>query len=175
MSYNSLGKYPENYSSGNILSRFIDGLGFRYYWATEGLREDDLKFKPSETGQSTLETLRHIYWLAYLIHNTIHNRTSNRSFNSEIAPLDYNEIRNNTLSLIEESNERIKNISDEQASQLKVQIQNGDTVRSYPLWNMMNGPLSDALYHTGQIVSFRRSSGNPIRRGVNVFLGQVVD
>ena len=29
----------------------------------------------------------------------------------------------------------------------------------------------DAIYHTGQIVSFRRTTGNPIDSSVNVFMG----
>ena len=41
----------------------------------------------------------------------------------------------------------------------------------FPIWNLINGPISDAIYHTGQLVSFRRTSGNPIPKGVNVFLG----
>jgi len=175
MSYDSIGDYPQNYSSGNIISRFIDGLGFRYYWATEGLTENDLKFKPSETGQSTIETIRHIYWLAYMVNNTLYNRPSNRSFNTEIEPLSFNEVRSGTLDLIKEASRLSGDLSEEQLSQLKVQIQSGDKINPYPFWNMMNGPLSDALYHTGQIVSFRRSSGNPIHKGVNVFLGQLID
>jgi hypothetical protein len=47
----------------------------------------------------------------------------------------------------------------------------GGKQSQFPLWNLINGPISDALYHTGQVVSFRRSSGNPIPKGVNVFLG----
>ncbi|UTW67817.1 hypothetical protein KFE94_06810 [bacterium SCSIO 12643] len=175
MSYDFIGDHPQNYSSGNIISRFIDGLGFRYYWVTEGLTENDLKFKPSETGQSTMETIRHIYWLAFMVNNTLYNRPSNRSFNAEIESLDFNEIRNGTLDLIKDSSSLSRSLSEEQLSQLEVQIQSGDKIYSYPLWNMMNGPLSDALYHTGQIVSFRRSSGNPIRKGVNVFLGKLVN
>lgn len=62
----------EHYTAANSISRMIEGLGFRYYWATEGL---------------------------------------------------------------------------------------------------INGPITDAIYHTGQVVSFRRTSGNPIPKGVNVFLG----
>ena len=33
--------YPESYSQAAIVGRMIDGLGFRYYWATEGLNEKD--------------------------------------------------------------------------------------------------------------------------------------
>ncbi len=56
----------------------------------------------------------------------------------------------------------------------KIQVvfeRKGKTSR-FPIWNLLNGPLSDAIYHTGQLVSFRRTSGNPIQTGVNVFFGR---
>ena len=42
----------------------IDGLGFRYYWATHGLRPEDLNYKPSETNRTIEETIDHIYNLS---------------------------------------------------------------------------------------------------------------
>lgn len=45
----------------------------------------------------------------------------------------------------------------------------------FPFWNVVNGPISDALYHTRQIVSFRRSAGNPMQAGVNPFLGKAMN
>ena len=59
--YKEIPAYPSNYSSGNVVSRMIDGLGYRYYWATEGLTEKDLTYKPSEDGRTILETLEHIH------------------------------------------------------------------------------------------------------------------
>ena len=56
--------------------------------------------------------------------------------------------------------------------QVKVIFQRGEKTSTYPIWNLINGPITDAIYHCGQIVSFRRSSGNPIPPGVNVFLGE---
>lgn len=38
---------------------------------------------------------------------------------------------------------------------------------------MLNGPIADALWHVGQVVSFRRSSGNPFNSKVSVFSGKV--
>ena len=45
----------------------------------------------------------------------------------------------------------------------------------YPFWNMLNGPIEDAVYHTGQVVAFRRAAGNPMPSGVRVFLGTRVE
>ena len=42
--YHKIPEYPENYGAGNVLSRLIDGLGYRYYWATKDLRVEDLAY-----------------------------------------------------------------------------------------------------------------------------------
>lgn len=50
---------------------------------------------------------------------------------------------------------------------------NGGKRSEFPFWNMLNGPIADALWHVGQVVSFRRSSGNPFNSKVSVFSGKV--
>ena len=67
--YSQIPDYPESYSSGNIVSRMVDGLGFRYYWATEGLTEKDLNFQPTAESRTALETLQHIYGMSEMILN----------------------------------------------------------------------------------------------------------
>ena len=34
--YASIPEAHENFTPGTVVSRIIDGLGFRYYWASEG-------------------------------------------------------------------------------------------------------------------------------------------
>jgi hypothetical protein len=38
---------------------------------------------------------------------------------------------------------------------------------------MVGEPISDALWHCGQVVSLRRASGNPFSSKVSVFTGKV--
>jgi len=45
--------YPESYSAESVVARMIDGLGFRFYWATEGLRPEDLAFRPTPESRSS--------------------------------------------------------------------------------------------------------------------------
>ncbi|MFT7499284.1 MAG: hypothetical protein ACI8QP_001887, partial [Porticoccaceae bacterium] len=45
----------------------------------------------------------------------------------------------------------------------------------YPFWDLINGPIEDAVWHSGQLVSFRRSSGNPMNPKVNFLTGKVRD
>ena len=38
----------------------IDGLGFRFYWATEGLRQADLDYSTTPESRASAETLDHM-------------------------------------------------------------------------------------------------------------------
>ena len=43
---NEIPASPENATSGNIIARMVQGLGYRYYWATKNLRIEDLSYRP---------------------------------------------------------------------------------------------------------------------------------
>jgi len=81
------------------------------------------------------------------------------------------ELRKLTLTQLETASLIFQNMNDEELSKQKVIFDREGKTSKFPLWNLLNGPLADAIYHTGQVVSFRRISGNPIPKGVNVFLG----
>lgn len=160
-------------SESAILMRMIDGLGFRYYWASEGLTQDDLVYKISEDSRSTEETLFHIYQLS----NAILNFTLNKA-NSSIKQqesLKYPELRLKTLENLESAHNILSKLNSDQVAQLTVQFERSGFKEpvKFPIWNIINGQISDALYHTGQIVSFRRASGNPINSNISVFTGTV--
>ncbi|MDA0985573.1 MAG: hypothetical protein O3C56_07190, partial [Bacteroidetes bacterium] len=125
--------------------------------------------RPTPEAQSTLETLEHIYSLSEVIANTASNRTTVRP--PVAVPQSLEALRKGTLEYLEKASQLFKSKSDEELKELAIQFDRGDKVSKFPVWNLINGPIADALYHTGQIVSFRRSSGNPIPKGVNVFLG----
>lgn len=63
--YYEIPAYPESYTAGGVASRIIDGLGFRFYWATEGLRSEDLAFKPGADARTSEETIIHVYDVDY--------------------------------------------------------------------------------------------------------------
>ena len=149
----------ETYSAGAVASRMVDGLGFRYYWATEGLRNEDLVYKPGETGRTASETLDHIYGLSNFILNSI----SKENRKKEEKTLSFDEKRKLTLINFKKASDILRHTDD--ISQL-------DSV-SVPFWNIINGPISDALWHCGQIVLLRRASGNPFNSKVNVLAGKL--
>ncbi|MFY0627695.1 MAG: hypothetical protein JXR07_15465 [Reichenbachiella sp.] len=168
--YSEIPVYPENYGAGNVIARMIDGLGYRFYWATEGLREEDLKYKPSEDSRQTDETIEHLFGLSEMIVNAAKDEPNIRP--SVSTGMNFNDFRKGTLNNLKKASEIMMNKTESEISDLQVKFQRGDNTNSFPLWNLLNGPLSDALYHTGQVVAFRRASGNPINSKVNVFMGK---
>ncbi len=157
--YSEIPEHPETYTAGTVAARMVDGLGFRYYWATEALRAEDLAYKASESGRTSLETIDHIYGLSSFILNSISSEKSNKSDDV----LSFDEKRKHTLLNIKKASDILRRSED---------ISSYDTTR-FPFWNIINGPISDALWHCGQVVMLRRASGNPFNSKVSVFTGKV--
>lgn len=67
--YYEIPDYPAEFTAETTAARMIDGLGFRYYWATEGLTEKDLEYRPSDMARSTGETIDHILGLTNMVIN----------------------------------------------------------------------------------------------------------
>ena len=167
--FKDISEYPTEINNGNIISRMINGLGYRYYWATEKLRENDLRYRPSNDAYSTKETMVHIFTLSKTLYNTTLSKINERP--DIDIPSDYENIRNETLQFLEKASKNFSNLNSEELNQMKIKFNRGGTIKSFPIWNLLNGPIADAIYHTGQIVSFRRTTGNPIDSSVNVFMG----
>ncbi len=163
--YYEIPDYPETFTAGSVAARMLDGLGFRYYWATDGLRDDDLKFKPNEEARTTAETIEHIYGLSKVIVNATLKK-SNGSDNND-SNMSFDDKRKLTLENIKTAADILRNSKDI----LQFKLIFGE--REFPFWNNINGPIEDAVWHCGQIVSFRRSSGNPYNSKANVFTGKV--
>ena len=167
--FKDISEYPTEINNGNIISRMINGLGYRYYWATEKLKENDLIYRPSRNAYSTKETLVHIFTLSKTVYNTTLSKINERP--DIDIPVDYESIRNETLQFLEKASKNFSNLNSEELNQIRIKFNRGGIIKSFPIWNLLNGPIADAIYHTGQIVSFRRTTGNPIDSSVNVFMG----
>ncbi|MEL7146654.1 MAG: hypothetical protein AAFO69_09825, partial [Bacteroidota bacterium] len=168
--YKEIPSYPADYTPGNIVARTIDGLGYRYYWATEGLSEHDLNFKPSDDARTTLETLEHLYGLSDMIYNAASGKPNHRP--ADFSGKSLSELRQITLNNLLQSSILMAEKTAEDIAKLNIVFKNERGSNEFAYWHMLNGPLADALYHTGQVVSFRRSSGNPMNPKVNVFMGK---
>ncbi len=159
--YYEIPEAAKEFTPGTVSSRMVDGLGFRYYWATFGLTEKDLAFKPNADSRTSEETIDHILGLSQVIVNS----TLKVSNGAKQPEMTFAEKRKKTLSNFQKASEILRSSKD--ISEYKIIF--GKT--EFPFWNQINGPISDALWHTGQVVSFRRSSGNPFPKGVSVLRG----
>jgi hypothetical protein len=165
--YKEIPSYPQNYTQGTVISRMIDGLGYRYYWATENLRTSDLDFKPDTLARSTFETMEHIYGLSFMILNASKNQVNHRRDPVQMTAKD---LRLATLYNLKSASAAMALV--ENLEELNILFESSKGRKPLPFWHVLNGPLADAIYHTGQIVSFRRTSGNPMNPKVNVFMGK---
>ncbi|MCB4798939.1 hypothetical protein [Neotamlana laminarinivorans] len=157
--YYQIPEPAEQYTAGSVASRLVDGLGFRFYWASEGLRPEDLNYKASETGRTSLETIEHILSLSVFL---LKNITSDELV--DISKLKtYDAMRNQALLNIKMASDILRASED-----LSVYDNN-----RFPFWNLINGPIADAMWHCGQLVTLRRASGNPFSSKVSVFQGKV--
>lgn len=170
--YKEIPAYPAAYTPGAVIARTIDGLGYRYYWATEGLREVDVAYAPSADARSSRQTLEHIYSLSFMVLQSARNEAFIRPKN--VDALNFEELREQTLRNIEMASTLFLPMQEADVEQLAIFF-NAERKPQLPLWHLLNGPLADALYHTGQMASFRRSSGNPMNPKVNVFMGKTGD
>lgn len=167
--YREIPENPANYTAGTVVSRMVDGLGFRYYWATHGLTAEDLLYKPSETNRTIGETVDHIYNLSRVIYNSAIKKPNDRTGSQE-TNLSFEAKRALTLKNFKQASEifiKLKDLKDN-----KVVFITPSGAREYPFWNQINGPIEDAVWHCGQIVALRRANGNPFDSKVSVFQGK---
>lgn len=163
--YYEIPEAPESFTAGTVAARAVDGLGFRYYWATEGLRLEDLEFRPNDDARTTLETVEHIYGLSKMIVNSTLKKDNN--IKTEEEELSFEAMRKATLINFKTAADLLRTSDD--ISQYKIIF--GE--REFPFWNQINGPIEDAVWHCGQVVLLRRSSGNPFNSKVSVFNGKL--
>lgn len=162
--YYEVPEYSKEFTAGTMAARMVDALGFRFYWSSEGLTEKDLAYKPSEDVRSTAETVDHILDLSYIIVNSTLNIPNEKVDTSKMA---YADKRKQALVNLKTSADILRASDD--ISQYKIIFGENEI----PFWNQVNGPIADAIWHCGQLASFRRTSGNPINPNVNHFRGTV--
>lgn len=168
--YYEIPDYPKHYTAGSVSARMIDGLGFRFYWATEGLSSKDLAYKPSEKGRTSKQTLDHIFGLSNFIYNAASNQINDRTIVVKDT-MSFEEKRKAILLNFKQAADVLRTAED--LGNLKILIKNQQGLVEFPFWNTINGPIADALWHTGQLVLLRRASGNPLNPKVSVFAGKL--
>jgi len=155
--------YPDEFTAGTMASRMVDALGFRFYWATEGLTETDLDYKPTADNRSARETIDHILGLS----NIIVNSTLKKPNSQEKNDLSFAETRAKILNNLKTAADILR--VSEDISQFRIIFGENEI----PFWNQVNGPIADAIWHCGQLAIYRRTTDNPINPKVNHFTGKV--
>ncbi|SNT31154.1 DinB superfamily protein [Ekhidna lutea] len=166
--YYQIPEYPDEYNAGTTSARIVDGLGFRYYWGTAGLTESDLNYRPSEGARNVEETIDHILSLTQILVDAVNEKPFE---GVEIEGLSYQEKRSKTLENIREASDVLKKSSGEDLDRFDMVFPSAE----FPFWNLLNGPIADAINHVGQIITLRRTNGNPIDQNISVLQGRVRD
>lgn len=168
--YREVPEAPATYTATHIAARLIDGLGMRYYWATENLREEDLAYRPSTEARTCLETLTHIHAMSVMIANASAQQPTVLITQPTLSFVD---MRRQTLQNFKRASDNLKAANDSDLEKMDLIMKRGESLSEFPFWNLINGPISDCLWHVGQVVSFRRASGNPLPNKINVLTGKV--
>ena len=158
-----------SYTAGSVVARMIDGLGFRYRWATEDLRDEDLIYRITDSSRTSIETIDHILGLSRVIVNATNQVPTD--FTIEHPTLTFKEKRTETLANLERASANIFNAQSLEDYKIQFLFDGGES--EYPFWNNINGPIADAIWHCGQVVMLRRGSGNPLNSKVSFLRGKV--
>lgn len=161
--YRELPPPPAAPSGVAVVARLLDGLGFRYRWATEGLRAEDADFRPGPGSMSTRELLRHVARLVEWTDQHLGGPPPEEGADGVEA------LRARTLRRVAAARARVLELGD--AGLAAVQLTGTPEKGPQPFWSMVNGPLADALTHVGQLAAWRRLNGNPAPRA-DVFRGR---
>jgi len=157
--YYEIPEMTEAYTAGTVAARMVDALGFRFFWASEGLRTIDLDYKASASSRTSAETIEHIFGMSQFILNVVSKEP--KKTNKE--PLSFKAQREQTLLNLKKASDILREAND-------LSVFDNDR---FPFWNIINGPIADSTWHCGQLVTLRRASGNPFNSKVDVFQGKL--
>ena len=172
-SFVEISAYPERLTTGSILARLVSGVGFRYYWATDGLTESDLRYSPGNNHRDLQQTLNHIYNMVDFVGSILEGKVFD--FPEKEYDLDFSEIRTRTLERISDVEQILLAGGENVLEKKTVQITLEGTPMEFSIWHLLNGPLLDSIFHLGQVVTFRRVNGNPIDPCVQPFFGKRIE
>ena len=137
---------PSQVTAGAILGRLVDSVGFRFRWASEGMVDTDLPYKPAHDCMTQAELIVHI-------HDLLTTSAKNAGMPAG-EPLS-------ASSSVGEMTSRVLDLCARLSARFKAMPDTDLAARVPATWTMINGPLADCLTHIGQILSWRRLAGAP--------------
>jgi len=162
--YHQVPKCSDYYSAGTVVARLIDALGFRFYWATNSLRKEDLDFQPANDVISVNDTINHIYSMIAIVFKSVCKREL-----KPIQELSFEEKRTEVLWCLKSMSEVFKDCDNDDFERFSYTTSKGESI---PFWFFINGQITDCIWHCGQISIFRRMSGNPLNSKISFFKGK---
>jgi len=170
--YETFPSAPELVDGPGVLARLVDSMGFRYRWATEGLTDEAMAFRPVEGSMTLGEVLAHmnvlVRWTAGSVSSSLDGETAGSYMDFVDVPEAWDVLRADTLDRLVDLRALL---ADADPGRLAAATITGHPKSGpQPFWSMLNGPLADFLTHVGQVASWRRMAGSPAPRA-DVFRG----
>jgi len=148
---------PNQFTASSMLARLVDTIKVRYQLATDGLTQSNIEFRATPESMSMMELQKHILLLLKWVSKSIHAPMKKKE-----KAIDFEDFRRDIVETCEILYQHLLQMDDDSLSSVTIYLKRDDT--HYPVWYIINGPLSDAMHHIGQIVTWRRIDGNPVAK-----------
>jgi hypothetical protein len=162
--YETFPSPPEAVDGPGVLARFVDSMGFRYRWATEGLTSEAMTFRAVEGAMTLGEVLGHLCVLVRWTESSVRSSLAGENAGSYMdfvdVPKALDDLRADTLEGLVELRTLFAGADPELLA--AATITGHPNHGPQPFWCVLNGPLADFLNHVGQVASWRRMAGNPV-------------
>ncbi|WP_166962366.1 hypothetical protein [Yeosuana marina] len=143
--YSKTVKYNKK-SEGKVIAKMLDDLGYKYYWVTDSLMNDELNSN-FHTGKLPRLLLKDVYVISENIINSISNKQKQSKLKK--VNISFNEIRKNTLLNLKEAS--------------NILINNKEALL-FLNWNDFLSSIAYAHAYCDQIILFRNAHGNTVKR-----------
>ena len=157
--FDDISDLPADLTSAKIIMRMTDALAFRYRWATHNIPQSIADFTPSPACMTLNQLFQHIYklsnWTREFFTGSPSNPPSNSpSQNPDPSQMTLAELTAQTLNALALLHNHLEKTTDAQLAKIT-------DAENTPLLYMINGPIADALTHTGQIITWRKLANSP--------------
>lgn len=154
---------PAQFNGSLVLQRMVDAILIRYTIATKDISEEAINYRATPESMSMIELQKHILLLILWVSKSLDMEIESKE-RAETFQQFEEQIKETASNL----SEHIGTLTDKQLSTKTIYLKRADT--HYSIWYMINGPISDAIHHIGQIITWRRICGNPIAK-ISPFTG----
>lgn len=143
--YNKNLKYPNKITAGIVMAKMVDELGYKYYWATDSLFNDESKYTFNSNNLARI-LLKGVYQMSEnIINYTLEN---NIKPEPKLEEMSYEDFRKITLLNLKEAS--------------SILIKNAETTLLLN-WAPFMNYIAYSNAYCDQIILFRENNGNPFK------------